>query len=100
MTMRRLMRREAERRVHAAARRSSGSSRNGERSCPRRSGPAAVARGDLPEEFDLAQGPASALGHGTERIFRDMHRQAGFLREEPIESAQEGAAARQHEAAV
>jgi hypothetical protein len=50
--------------------------------------PLAICRSHLTQKFKFIQTFARAFGHGTERIFRDMDRQASLLAQKFIEPAQ------------
>ena len=55
---------------------------------------------DALEKMEFLQHPAGTFGYGGKRIVGDMHRQAGFFRDETVNAAQQRAAARHHDPAV
>src|ERR1700687_3980093 len=55
-----------------------------------------LVREDAAELVHALEGHARAAHDASQRISRHQHRQAGFFGEQPIEVAQERAAARQH----
>src|SRR5262245_7796692 len=62
-------------------------------------GPSRRSRDPL-QELDLVEGAAEAEDHARGRIRGDLHRELRLLAEEPVEPAQERAAARENDAGV
>src|ERR1700694_3087999 len=57
-----------------------------------------ICSGHLTQKFKFIEAFARSFGYRTERIFRNMDRQTGFLAQKFIESAQERAATREDQA--
>src|SRR5262249_42299114 len=62
--------------------------------------PLAICRGHLTQKFKFIEAFARPLRHCAERIFSNMDRQTCFLAQKLVETAQQCAAACQHEASI
>ena len=55
---------------------------------------------NLFQEIELVEQLPGSFRHGAERVLRDMHGQTGFLRNQFVDSGQQGTAASQHNTAI